>query len=104
MQWGRFPAPLLLLGCSGLKHPLINSAEGQTGCHRPMLGRWARSESRVAELRGPVYDPTRETRKKSELVEALALLFSHAAEGKLKDAKLAERLNGWIPSNLRTAA
>ncbi len=55
----------------------------------------------MAELRGPTYDPSRETRKKSELVEALALLFADAAEGKLEDKMLAERVNGRIPANLR---
>jgi hypothetical protein len=55
----------------------------------------------MAELRGPVYDPARETRKKSELVGALATLFTEAAEGKLEDKALATRVNGWIPANLR---
>lgn len=55
----------------------------------------------MAELRGPVYDPARETRKKSELVEALAKLFADAAEGKLEDKPLAERANRWLPANLR---
>ena len=55
----------------------------------------------MAELHGKGYDPTRETRKKSELVDALAKLFSDAAEGKLGDKQLAERANAWLPSNLR---
>jgi ParB family chromosome partitioning protein len=55
----------------------------------------------MAELRGPVYDPRQERRKKSELVDALAALFTDAAEGRLDDPKLAQRLNGWLPVNLR---
>jgi ParB family chromosome partitioning protein len=55
----------------------------------------------LAELRGPVYSPAHENRKKSELVEALALLFADAAEGRLEDKQLAGRVNGWIPANLR---
>ena len=39
--------------------------------------------------------------KKSELVEILVKLFADAADGKLEDKKLAERLNSWLPSNLR---
>jgi hypothetical protein len=57
----------------------------------------------VAELRGRAYDPTRETSKKSELVDALAKLFSDAAEEKLEDKQLAERANAWLPANLREA-
>jgi hypothetical protein len=55
----------------------------------------------MAELRGQVYNPARETRKKTELVEVLAALFADAAEGKLDDKKLAERANRWLPSNFR---
>lgn len=55
----------------------------------------------MSELRGPVYNPSAEKRKKSELVEALATLFAEAAEGKLEDKKLAERVNRWLPANLR---
>jgi ParB/RepB/Spo0J family partition protein len=55
----------------------------------------------MAELRGPVYDPARENRKKSELVTALATLFTDGAEGRIEDAGLAERVNGWLPANLR---
>lgn len=58
----------------------------------------------LAELRGPVYDPRQERRKKSELVEALATLFADAAEGRVDDAKLAERVNTWLPVNLRAEA
>jgi hypothetical protein len=54
-----------------------------------------------AELHGKVYDPAQETGKKSELVDALAKLFSGAAEGKLEDKQLAERANAWLPANLR---
>jgi hypothetical protein len=55
----------------------------------------------MAELRGPAYNPNSEPRKKSELVEALAKLFTDAAEGKLEDKNLAERVNRWLPVNLR---
>lgn len=55
----------------------------------------------MAELRGPVYSPAHETRKKTELVEALVTLFTDAAEGKLEDKQLAERVNRWLPVNLR---
>jgi hypothetical protein len=55
----------------------------------------------MAELRGTVYDPARDTGKKSELVDALAKLYSDAAEGTLEDKQLAERANAWLPANLR---
>ena len=42
-------------------------------------------------------------RKKSELVDVLAKLFTDAAEGKLDDKPLAEQLNCWLPFNLREA-
>jgi len=34
-------------------------------------------------------------------VTELAKLFTDAAEGKLDDAKLAAKVNAWLPSNLR---
>jgi len=49
---------------------------------------------------GKVNAPAPE-RKKSELVESVAKLFADAADGKLEDKKLAERLNSWVPTNLR---
>ena len=55
----------------------------------------------LAELLGPDYDPATESRKKSELVEVLAKLFADAADGKLDDKKLADRVNEWLPANLR---
>jgi hypothetical protein len=55
----------------------------------------------MGELRGPVYNPSDEKRKKSELVEALATLFADAAAAKLEDKDLAERVNHWLPANLR---
>ena len=58
----------------------------------------------LAQFRGPSYSPAHETRKKSELVQVLAQLFADAAEDKLEDKKLAERLNRWLPSNLREEA
>lgn len=57
----------------------------------------------ISELKGPVHAPAHE-RKKSELVESLAKLFADAAEGKLEDKQLAEKLNRWLPSNLRPEA
>ena len=54
----------------------------------------------VSELLGPAHTPSPD-KKKSELVEALAKLFTDAAEGTVEDKKLAERLNQWLPSNLR---
>jgi hypothetical protein len=55
----------------------------------------------MAELHGSIYNPASESRKKTELVEVLAKLFSDAADGKLEDKQLAERVNQWLPSNLR---
>jgi ParB family chromosome partitioning protein len=58
----------------------------------------------MAELRGKkMYDPAQETRKKSELVDTLAKLFTDAADGKLEDKELAERANAWLPVNLRAS-
>ena len=54
----------------------------------------------VTELKGPVHAPSPD-RKKSELVEMLDKLFADAAEGKLEDKQLADRVNSWLPSNLR---
>jgi hypothetical protein len=55
----------------------------------------------IGQLRGPVYVAPAEGKKKSELVAELAKQFADAAEGKLEDAKLAAKLNAWLPSNLR---
>lgn len=56
----------------------------------------------AGELRGPIFDrKTADGRKKSELVEMLAKLFSDAAECRLDDPTLTERVNAWLPSNLR---
>jgi ParB/RepB/Spo0J family partition protein len=54
----------------------------------------------ITELKGSVHAPAPE-RKKSELVDELAKLFADAAGGKLEDKKVAERVNCWLPSNLR---
>jgi hypothetical protein len=54
----------------------------------------------VTELKGPTHTPPPE-RKKSELVSELDKLFANAAEGRLEDKKLAERVNRWLPVNLR---
>jgi ParB family transcriptional regulator, chromosome partitioning protein len=53
----------------------------------------------IIELRGAMHAPAPE-RKKSELVETLAKLFADAAEDKLEDKQLAEKVNRWLPSNL----
>jgi len=55
----------------------------------------------LAELHGSIYNPASESRKKTELVEVLARIFSDAAEDKLEDKQLAERVNQWLPANLR---
>jgi len=55
----------------------------------------------MGELLGSAYNSANEKRKKSELVEALAKLFSDAADGTLEDKKLAEEVNAWLPANLR---
>ena len=54
----------------------------------------------ITELLGPAHAPSPD-KKKSDLVEALAKLFTDAAEGTVEDKKLAARLNEWLPSNLR---
>ena len=55
----------------------------------------------IGELRGSDYAKAAEAKKKSELVSELAKLFADAAEGRLEDAKLAVKLNEWLPTNLR---
>ncbi|MDP1660549.1 MAG: hypothetical protein Q8L55_01430, partial [Phycisphaerales bacterium] len=55
----------------------------------------------IGELRGAAYIHAAQQAKKSELVESLAKLFADAAEGKLNDKELVERLNRWLPENLR---
>jgi ParB family transcriptional regulator, chromosome partitioning protein len=55
----------------------------------------------VQELGGTTYAATVDGKKKSELVAELAKLFTDAAEGRLEDAKLAAKVNDWLPSNLR---
>jgi hypothetical protein len=55
----------------------------------------------ISELRGPVYAKAAELKKKTELVSDLAKLFTEAAEGRMEDAKVADRFNAWLPSNLR---
>lgn len=55
----------------------------------------------IGELRGPVFARAAENKKKSELVTELAKLFTDAADGRMEDAKLAAKLNEWLPSNLR---
>jgi hypothetical protein len=54
----------------------------------------------ITYLAGPSQTPAVE-RKKSELVEVLAKLFNDAADSKLADKELSERVNRWLPSNLR---
>ena len=55
------------------------------------------------ELHGPRYAKATEIMKKSDIVIALAKLFTDAAEGRL-EAELADKLNAWLPSNLREVA
>ena len=55
----------------------------------------------IGELRGPVFARAAENKKKSELVAELANLFTDAVEGRMEDAKLAAKLNEWLPSNQR---
>jgi len=57
----------------------------------------------IGELRGPVYAKAAELKKKTELVSDLAKLFTDAAEGRLEDAKVAAKVNAWLPANLREA-
>jgi ParB family chromosome partitioning protein len=54
----------------------------------------------IAELKGPVHAPPPD-KKKTDLVDVLAKLFADAADGKLDDKKVAERVNAWMPANLR---
>jgi hypothetical protein len=58
----------------------------------------------VGELQGQVYTHAAKQAKKSELVATLAKLFADAVEGMLEDNELAERVNAWLPSNLREPA
>jgi ParB family transcriptional regulator, chromosome partitioning protein len=54
----------------------------------------------IGTLRGPVYGSAALNRKKSELVDELAALFSQAAAfvGGFDDPTVAERANTWVPS------
>jgi hypothetical protein len=54
----------------------------------------------ITELKGPTHAPAPES-KKTELVELLAKLFADAAEDKLEDEELADRVNRWLPSNFK---
>lgn len=54
----------------------------------------------ITELKGPTHAPAPQ-RKKTELVDIVAKLFTDAAEGNLEDKQLAERVNRWLPANLR---
>lgn len=55
----------------------------------------------VGELCGPVHGSAAMSRKKSELVSELDTLFTNAAENRLSDEALAQRLNEWLPAVLR---
>jgi ParB family chromosome partitioning protein len=57
----------------------------------------------IIELKGQVHAPSPD-RKKSDLVDVLAKLFADAAEGKLEDKSLAQRINTWLPANIREVA
>jgi ParB family chromosome partitioning protein len=69
--------------------------------------RWLSSYQKIqlahlfGELHGPRYAKATEIMKKSDIVIALAKLFTDAAEGRLEDRALADRVNAWLPSNLR---
>ncbi len=71
--------------------------------------RWLSSYQKIqlahlfGELHGPRYAKATEIMKKSDIVIALAKLFTDAAEGRLEDT-LAAKVNAWPPSNLRPAA
>lgn len=69
------------------------------------LGAYQKPQLRhlIMELTGAVNEPA-SGRKKSELVDQLAELFTQAADGKLDDRQLSEKVNGWLPSNLRAAS
>jgi hypothetical protein len=86
---------------SGRNWPRVQVAQSQRQSARKAAGGSPRSKHPAS---GAVYSPAHETLKKSELVEALAELFADAAEGRLEDKKLAERVNSWIPSNVRETA
>lgn len=55
----------------------------------------------IGELRGPAHEGPALNRKKSQLVEELAKLFTDAAKGRLEDGQLAQRVNKWLPATLR---
>jgi ParB family chromosome partitioning protein len=71
--------------------------------------RWLSSYQKIqlahlfGELHGPRYAKATEIMKKSDIVVALAKLFTDAAEGRLEDT-LAAKVNAWLPSNLRETA
>jgi len=71
--------------------------------------RWLSSYQKIqlahlfGELHGPRYAKATEIMKKSDIVTALAKLFTDAAEGRLEDT-LAAKVNAWLPSNLREVA
>jgi hypothetical protein len=70
--------------------------------------RWLSSYQKIqlahlfGELHGPRYAKATEIMKKSDIVIALAKLFTDAAEGRLEDT-IAAKVNAWLPSNLREA-
>jgi ParB family chromosome partitioning protein len=53
-------------------------------------------------LRGPAFGNAAVKAKKSELVAQAVTLFADAAEGKLADAVLAQRVNVWLPEGVLT--
>ncbi|MDZ4697103.1 MAG: ParB/RepB/Spo0J family partition protein [Deltaproteobacteria bacterium] len=57
----------------------------------------------ITDLLGSAHAPSLD-RKKTELVDQLARLFADAATGKLNDKALADKLNAWLPANLRPEA
>jgi ParB family chromosome partitioning protein len=54
----------------------------------------------IGTLRGPVHGSAAEKRKKSELVAQAQTLFADAAESRLTDPELADRVNAWLPAGV----
>jgi hypothetical protein len=71
--------------------------------------RWLSSYQKIplahlfGELHGPRHAKATEMMKKSDIVIALAKLFTGAAEGRLEE-RLAAKVNAWLPSNLAETA
>ena len=79
---------------SVLAHALRNTAWRLVEYQKPQLSHL------FSELLGPVHAPD-PSKKKSEIINSLLDLFNDAASGKLGDTKLVEKVNAWLPANLR---